>query len=95
MLAQKEFVKVFETLGTRFPWMSDPVKVNIHMKRKDVLLFIQMAEIGLASADLKGLIIGDIEKDVRAVLKDMMEKAQLNEFVEGLQDLLLGGKEKA
>jgi hypothetical protein len=53
-----------------------------------------MAEVGLASADLKGLIIGDIEKDVRAVLKDMMEKAELNEFVEGLQDLLLVGKEK-
>ena len=90
MLEQKEFVKVFETFVVGLPWMCDPVKFSTHMRRKDVLLLNQMAEIGLASPELKGLLTGDIEKDVRAVLKDMMEKAQLNEFVEGLQGLLIG-----
>lgn len=94
MLAQKEFVKVFETLVTRFPYMADPVKLNIHMKRKDILLFIQMAEIGLASPDLRGLLTEDMQKELRAVIREMLERGKLNEFLEGLQDLL-GLKEKA
>ena len=90
MLAQKEFVKVYGTLGSRLPWLSDLVKVNIHLKRKDILLFTQMAERGLASPELNGVVDEETKQALMTVVGEMLVKGDLNEFINGLQDLLVG-----
>jgi DUF438 domain-containing protein len=90
MLAQKDFVKVYETLVNRFPWMSDSVKLSIHMKRKDILLLTQMAERGLSSPDLNGLVNDETRQTLKTIVSEMLTKGDLNEFIDGLQDLLIG-----
>lgn len=83
-------MKVYETLVNRFPWMSDSVKLSIHMKRKDILLLTQMAERGLSSPDLNGLVNDETRQTLKTIVSEMLTKGDLNEFIDGLQDLLIG-----
>jgi len=90
MVAAKEFVRVFDTLVNRFPLMDEAVKVNIHLKRKDIVLLTELFERGLASAELNTLIGEDTRQSLRTAIDDLLSKAELKEFVAGLREFLAG-----
>lgn len=89
MLAQKDFVRVYETLVKEFPWMDDTVKITMHMKRKDVLLLTEMAQRGLAIPELRALVNDETKDVLETVIAEMLAKGNLNEFMNGVQNLLV------
>jgi hypothetical protein len=88
MFAAKEFVRVFDTLVNRFPLMNESIKVSVHMKRKDIVLFTELFERALTSPELNSLISDETKQALKTTIDEILAKAELKEFVAGLKEFL-------
>ncbi len=86
-LSQKEFAKVYETV-LRSPGMEDVVKIDLRIKRKDILFLSQMVERGLVDPGAGGLFSDESVEWLKTTVSDILEKGKLKEFNEGLKELI-------
>ena len=86
MLTQKEFAKIYDTV-LQSPGMDEMVKLDLRMKRRDILLLSQIAETGIASQDTGALFSRETIEGVKSAVNEMMEKGKLIEFNERLKQL--------
>ena len=87
----KEKLKVYEALLS-LPGMNESVKVGFSMSRRDVLLLSRVIEAGLnaGAADSDSLIslVSDESKEgIKAVIGEILKRAELSEFNEKLKSL--------
>lgn len=84
-----EVAKVFDTILS-IPGMSEAVKIDLRMSRKNVLLLNQVIELGIAAKaeDKTGLLNsvpdGDLQ-ELKTLANDCLSKAGLNELSEKLK----------
>lgn len=72
------------------PGMSDNVKVNLQMSRREIFLLSRVIEAGLNSGAGEGMssLIGEeLRQAYRQVVEDILKKAGLSEFIEKLKHL--------
>lgn len=92
MLSTKDAAIVYETLLSS-PGMSDSVKIDLRIPRKNVLLLFQLIETGLLCKDEKTsgnfLIPMDAatSEAMRQIAGDLLSKAGLTAMQERLQEL--------
>ena len=87
MLSQKEYEKVYEVVVLRSPWMDEVVKIDLRIKRKDILLLSQIIERGMTSQEANRLFSDGAAQGVITTVSELLEKGKLTEFSEGLKDL--------
>jgi hypothetical protein len=82
MLSAKEVAIVYETLLTS-PGMNDPVKIDLRIPRKNVLLLSKLIELGLSMKDEKaeGSLLSIVDattlNELKGVADDMLTKGGL------------------
>jgi len=86
MLSQKEFAKVYETI-LRSPGMEDVVKIDLRIKRKDILFLSQVVERGLDDPDTGNLFSDESVEWLKTTVSDILQKGKLKEFSEGIKEL--------
>jgi len=91
MLAKADVAKIFETILSS-PGMSDTVKINVQIPRKNVLLLSKVIERGVEgkNADEKTnsileIIPKEILQELLSVSADILQKAGLAEMNEKLK----------
>ena len=95
MITKVELVRLYETLLS-IPGMNDPVRLDLKIPRKNVLLLSQVIRCGLqANGDstegtLLGLIAPGALQDVERLTGELLEKAGLTEMQEKLDTLNQG-----
>lgn len=92
MLSEKEVGLVYDTLLSA-PGMSEVVKLDLRMSRKNVLLLTKVIEKGLSVKPVnseEGLLLavgGDDLDSLRQISTDLLAKAGLSEMSEKLRSL--------
>jgi len=95
MITKVELVRLYETLLS-IPGMNDPVRLDLKIPRKNVLLLSQVIRRGLqANGDstegtLLGLIAPTALQDVERLAGELIEKAGLSEMQQKLEALNQG-----
>ena len=95
MITKVELVRLYETLLS-IPGMNDPVRLDLKIPRKNVLLLSQVIRRGLLSngdsteGTLLGLIAPGALQDVERLAGELLEKAGLTEMQEKLDTLNQG-----
>ena len=87
----KEISKIYETVLSS-PGMTDSVKFDLRMSRKNVLLISRLIENGLTSEEnKKDELFNQLPKEtideLQILVNDMLKKAGLSEFYEKLKSL--------
>lgn len=92
MLSAKDVSLVFETLLSS-PGMSDPVKISLHIPRKNVLLLSMLLERGLSVKDesaqpgLWGMVDQSTLEAIQAIAGELLQKAGLTQMKDKLDAL--------
>lgn len=90
MLSKTELTKVYETLLS-VPGMNEPVKIDLKLSRKQVLLLSNVIERGLQEdvdekdVSLLHLAAADTRADLLKIAADLRDKAGLAEMNEKLK----------
>lgn len=99
MLSEKEVALLYETLLSA-PGMSDGVKLDLRIPRKNVLLLAKVIEKGLQTKPgeaLEGLVRaagdGSLEA-LQQISSELLHKAGLSDMADKLHTLQPPGKEK-
>jgi len=87
----KEILKIYDTVLSS-PGMTDSVKFDLRMSRKNVLLVSRLIENGLTSEEnKKDDLFKELPKEtideLQTHVAEMLKKAGLNEFYEKLKSL--------
>ena len=91
MLSSKDVAIVHETLLSS-PGMSDAVKIDLRIPRKNVLLLSKVIELGLtmkedANAGILNAVSKDSLNELNAIADDLLKKAGLTEMYDKLNSL--------
>lgn len=90
MLSQTDLTKVYETLLS-MPGMNEPVKIDMKLPRKQLLLLSSAIERGLAEIQrdegpsLLGLAPAETRDELQKVRVELLQKGGLAEMAEKLQ----------
>ncbi|WP_281631519.1 hypothetical protein [Flavobacterium luteolum] len=83
MITKNDVAKVFDTVLSS-PGMSEPVRIDLKISRKNVLLLSCMIEHGLLLEKDSGSLLGNISEeglsDLKNIAQDFLEKAGLVEL---------------
>lgn len=84
MLSKNDAQIVYETLLTS-PGMSDEVRINVRIPRKNVLILSKLIEAGLSNKNandsdgLFAVVNGSTFEEIKAIAMDILGKAGLTE----------------
>lgn len=92
MITKNDVAKVFDTVLS-IPGMSEPVKIDLKISRKNVLLLSHLITMGLDSKKEDSMLLESISSDSRQDLKSISEEClikaglvELNEKLSVLSD---------
>jgi len=92
MITKNDVAKVFDTVLS-IPGMSEPVKIDLKISRKNVLLLSHLITMGLDSKKEDSMLLDSISSDSRQDLKSISEEClikaglvELNEKLSVLSD---------
>ncbi|WP_144214046.1 hypothetical protein [Flavobacterium anhuiense] len=95
MITKSDVAKVFDTVLS-IPGMSETVKIDLKISRKNVLLLSHFIEQGLLlekdDSNLMGIVSEESLKDMKNISEECLQKASLVELNEKLQSLSLAFK---
>lgn len=95
MITKSDVAKVFDTVLS-IPGMSETVKIDLKISRKNVLLLSHFIEQGLLlekdDSNLMGIVSEESLKDLKNISEECLQKASLVELNEKLQSLSLAFK---
>lgn len=90
MITKSDVAKVFDTVLS-IPGMSEMVKIDLKISRKNVLLLSHFIEQGLLlekdDSNLMGIVSEESLKDMKSISEECLQKASLVELNEKLQSL--------
>lgn len=90
MITKSDVAKVFDTVLS-IPGMSEMVKIDLKISRKNVLLLSHFIEQGLLlekdDSNLMGIVSEESLKDMKNISEECLHKASLVELNEKLQSL--------
>ncbi|MBO9585271.1 MAG: hypothetical protein J7574_14000 [Flavobacterium sp.] len=90
MITKSDVAKVFDTVLS-IPGMSETVKIDLKISRKNVLLLSHFIEQGLLlekdDSNLMGIVSEESLKDLKYISEECLLKASLVELNEKLQSL--------
>lgn len=90
MITKSDVAKVFDTVLS-IPGMSETVKIDLKISRKNVLLLSHFIEQGLLlekdDSNLMGIVSEESLKDMKNISEECLQKASLVELNEKLQSL--------
>ncbi|HEY1193908.1 hypothetical protein [Flavobacterium sp.] len=90
MITKNDVAKVFDTVLS-IPGMSEMVKIDLKISRKNVLLLSHFIEQGLLlekdDSNLMGIVSEESLKDMKNISEECLQKASLVELNEKLQSL--------
>jgi hypothetical protein len=90
MLSKTDLTKVYETLLS-IPGMNEPVKIDLKLPRKHVLLLTKVIERGLAEngADTEPSVLSlasqEVREDLLNIVSELLGKGGLSELNEKLK----------
>lgn len=90
MLSKTDLTKVYETLLS-IPGMNEPVKIDLKMPRKQVLLLSKVIERGLAEngeekePSILSLASPEMRGELQNVVGELLQKGGLSEMAEKLR----------
>jgi hypothetical protein len=90
MLSKTDLTKVYETLLS-IPGMNEPVKIDLRMPRKQVLLLSKVIERGLAEngeetePSILSLASPEMRDELQNVIGELLGKGGLSEMAEKLR----------
>jgi hypothetical protein len=92
MITKNDVAKVFDTVLS-IPGMSEPVKIDLKISRKNVLLLSHLITMGLDAKKEDSMLLESISSDSRQDLKSISEEClikaglvELNEKLSVLSD---------
>jgi len=90
MITKSDVAKVFDTVLS-IPGMSETVKIDLKISRKNVLLLSHFIKQGLLlekdDSNLMGIVSEESLKDLKNISEECLQKASLVELNEKLQSL--------
>jgi hypothetical protein len=90
MITKSDVAKVFDTVLS-IPGMSETVKIDLKISRKNVLLLSYFIEQGLLlekdDSNLMGIVSEESLKDLKNISEECLQKASLVELNQKLQTL--------
>jgi len=97
MMTNNEMAQVFDTVLSS-PGMNEPVRIDMKISRKAVLLLHQIIEGGLSGKSpeegipISGFLSGETQEELKTFSNDFLQKAGLVEMSEKLLQLGSLGK---
>lgn len=90
MITKNEVSKVYDTVLS-IPGMSEPVRIDLKISRKNVLLLSHLIDQGLAQEKDSSILLSTLSEegvtDLKNLSKECLQKAGLVELNEKLQTL--------